>query len=85
MNKDFDLNYALDLLLNRDAVLLDVRTFAEWCSGHLKGAYFVATQLPPLTEREKTNLKEQMKYVLRKIPKNIPIIVYCKRCSSNDS
>jgi len=78
MDTDFNLPYALNLL-NHGGILLDVRTFDEWCQGHLKGAYFIPTQLPPLTDRERQNLKEQMKYVLRNVPKFVPIVVYCKK------
>ena len=57
---DFNLSYALKLLHEHDAVLLDIRTWDEWCEGHLKGAYFIPTRLPPLTPREQENLKEHM-------------------------
>lgn len=76
---DFNLTYALYLLQKHDAILLDVRTYNEWCQGHLQGALFIPTQLPPLTNRERQNLQEQMRYTLRNVPINTAIIVYCKK------
>lgn len=77
--KDFNLPYALHLLTEKDAILLDVRTYEEFCQGHLAGARFVATQLPPLDARERKNLKDQMRYLLLNVAKNVPIVVYCKK------
>lgn len=79
MDVDFNLPYALYLLREKNAILLDVRTYEEFCKGHLAGARFIATQLPPLDTRERKNLQDQMHYLLRKIPKNVPVIVYCKK------
>ncbi len=76
---DFNLQHALHLLKSHDAVLLDTRTLAEYCKGHLAGSILVATQLPSLSKRERKNLQEQLRYTLRKVPKKKPIIVYCKK------
>lgn len=76
---DFNLAYALKLLHKHDAVLLDVRTYKEFCQGHLCGATLIPTQLPPLSNREKRNLKDQLRLALDGVPIDHPIIVYCKK------
>jgi len=62
-------------------IILDIRTIAEFCQGHLCGATIIPTQLPPLSKREKQTLKEQLWYILAKqnASKTHPILVYCKK------
>jgi phage shock protein E len=76
---DFDLALGIKLLEKHNAILLDIRTYKEFCSGHLVGAIFVPTPLPPLSERELQNLQDQLWYKLRRIDKDRPIVLYCKK------
>jgi rhodanese-related sulfurtransferase len=77
--KDFDLQLALNLLKKHNAILLDIRTRKEFCQGHIVGAMLVPTQLPPLSERELKNLKQQLWYTLRHYERSTPIVLYCKK------
>lgn len=78
---DFDLNIALTLITDFNALILDVRTYEEFCQIHLKGAILVPTPTPPLSKQEKHMLKTQLQYVLRQETRNKqhPIVIYCKK------
>jgi len=61
-------------------LLLDIRTYKEYCSGHLCGAILVETPLPPLSYAQKDELQSRLSYILsRNIPLSTLIHVYCKK------
>ena len=78
-NRIDNLQLAVELLTVHNALLLDVRTYEEYCAGHLRGAEFIPTQLPPLSERELQNLREQLMHRLVMESINRPIVIYCKK------
>ena len=73
------MNSGMHLLKSHNALLLDVRSYAEYCTGHLADAVLVPTQLPPLSNRECKNLRGQLIYLLKTVPKDRPVVVYCKK------
>ena len=68
-NKDFNPDYSFKLVEN-GAVLIDVRSKAEYTKGHIKGAHHI----PYKQIETKQNLIEQ----LTAKNKDKPIVVYCQ-------
>lgn len=78
--KDFSNESAL-ALLNKGALLLDIRSMDEFCSGHIKGAILIETPVPPLDEKLISNLRLKIDDFLKNnVPnKNTNIVVYCRK------
>lgn len=55
-NRDFNLSVAKQLIED-GGTLIDVRTWSEFCSGHICGAHIVPTPLPDELERNPKLLK----------------------------
>tara|TARA_R100001163_G_C5068366_1_gene208514 strand:+ start:6448 stop:6852 length:405 start_codon:yes stop_codon:yes gene_type:complete len=85
--KDFDLTKfkAIDIktlpelyrLLSQNHVTLDVRSFEEYCSGHLCGAQHVPVPLPPLSKNDIDEFQLNLGKVCAR-NRNQLILVYCK-------
>lgn len=76
---DFNLRTALKWLTLHKALLLDIRYVREYCESHLAGAIIIPTQLPPLSDRERTVLRDQLWNVVKLYPKTKHIVLYCKK------
>jgi phage shock protein E len=76
--KDFSNSSALDAL-KQGGLLLDIRTIKEYDQGHLKNAILVPTRVPPFSQREIENLKDQLKWILSKNSFDTPIVLYCHK------
>jgi rhodanese-related sulfurtransferase len=70
-------------MLEAGGVLLDLRTWKEWCgTGHLCGAILIPTPLPvegKLTRSQLHNLAKGLKAVTGSYPRDFPIVIYCKK------
>ena len=80
-NRDFNLSVAKQLIED-GGTLIDVRTWSEFCSGHICGAHIVPTPLPDELERNPKLLKifgDKLRTVTKYKRRNHPIIVYCKK------
>lgn len=59
-------------------IILDIRTYEEFATGHLPGAININTPLPPLSYECRQALRQKLCNEL-KVPKQHPILVYCKK------
>lgn len=59
-------------------ILLDIRSRKEYCFYHLPGAILVETNAVPESPAEFEMLKRKLLRVVKHLPKNTPIYVYCK-------
>ena len=80
MFKDFSNKHALNLI-QKGAILLDIRTREEFCQGHIEGATLIPTPSPPLNERESGILRDQLWWTLsqKTQSKKTSIVVYCRK------
>lgn len=76
--KDNNLQYA-STMIRTGALLLDVRTREEFCSGHLCGAWHVNTQLPPLDTKAYQRLHRKLHEKVSPYPESTPIFIYCQK------
>jgi rhodanese-related sulfurtransferase len=62
-------------------VVLDIRTHAEYCRGHLPGAILVKTPLPPILSDVRDGLRRELSKTMKSVGANFdtPVIVYCKK------
>ena len=82
------MNYQQDILTTEQLIdllrykpyILDIRTSAKYCSGHLCGSIHIDTPLPLLTNNALTQLKQKLSALSIK-GYNTPIIVYCKKAN----
>jgi len=59
--------------------ILDVRTWPEFCSGYLQGAYHIPTPLPPLSKEDLKTLENELLYfIFRYTRPGDNIYIYCK-------
>lgn len=66
-------------MLNRQPLILDVRTPEEYAEGHICGATLIPTPKPPLTEDDWYVLLDYIIVETVGLPKWWPIYVYCKK------
>lgn len=59
-------------------LILDVRSKQDYCHGHLPGAILVETDAVPQTKPEFDDLRLRLFKIVKDLPKNMPIYVYCK-------
>lgn len=67
-----------DVLRENNVVILDIRTYDEFCSGHICGAKLVSTPLPPLNNNQLHTLRKKLKEIVEKNPYK-KFAVYCKK------
>jgi len=70
---------ANDFVVNKNAIILDVRTQEEFCSAHLCEAIHIPVPLPPLSEKHLIDFQDTLHKRLQKYRKTQPILVYCKK------
>ena len=75
-NQDIHSIKQLNDILQYKPFILDVRTKQEFCQGHLYSAINIETPVPPLSNKNITELTVRLKKL--GINKNSVIIVYCK-------
>lgn len=61
------------------ALILDVRTDSEYCTGHICGAILVPTPVPPLSDAQVEQLHARLDHLLRGRPRSDLIVVYCRK------
>lgn len=76
--RDFNLREAKQMLQD-GALLLDIRSTPEYCEGHLCGAVQIPTPVPPFSKAQHTKMIDRLFRHVRFLPKNYPIVVYCKK------
>lgn len=65
------------IYLPKNSIILDIRTYSEFCTGHLCGAINIETPLPPLSHRQVYELANRLRD--QKINKGKIVAVYCKK------
>jgi len=65
--------------IKNGAIILDIRTKDEYCSGHLCGAINVPTPLPPLNEVNIYHLNRDLSSIWLNNRESSTFIVYCKK------
>jgi len=78
---DYNLRIAYFLLSQKNAILFDIRTHKEFCTGHLCGAINIDTPIPTptLDKKKKEILRKKFIDILTAQPLIRPIIVYCQK------
>lgn len=59
-------------------IFLDIRSRREYCHAHLPKAILIQTNAVPQTEPEFAMMKHRLLHVVKHLPKQSKIIVYCK-------
>lgn len=67
-----------NILSQKNIIVLDIRTNAEFCSGHICGAVHVPTPLPPLDRHQMDTLREELREIVQQNPTKT-FAVYCKK------
>lgn len=79
-SKDFvSLKEAHRLIMQKNAVILDVRTREEYCQRHLCESLNIPLPLPPLKRQDCARFKGKLKRRLADVKKSQHIVVYCKK------
>jgi len=67
--------------MEKNNLILDIRTKKEYCNGHICNSINIPTPLPPFTEKTKHKLFHNLQKFITKyrLPKNISITTYCKK------
>lgn len=60
-------------------ILLDIRTSAEYCAGHVCGAINVPTPLPPMTRGRVQALRQALRDLTSGMDPGVALAVYCKK------
>ena len=76
-NQDiFTVDEYLSLYMRYRPYIIDVRTWEEYCKGHLCGAHHIEVPHPPLAKKDVDRFREELKRLC--LEKDRLIIVYCK-------
>lgn len=60
-------------------IILDVRTYEEYCKEHLHRSLLINTPKPPFTKETIKSLSNNLKNIMEGVGKNTMILVYCDK------
>ena len=65
-------------MTEREPIILDIRSRAERDNIYIRNSVWIPTNLPPLNSEDVCYLSYNLEMILKYVPKDYPIEVYCK-------